>query len=62
MLPVAPGPTTAVMVELLTTVYEAAGTPPNVILYAPDKFVPLMVTTVPLPPLDGVKELMVGTR
>ena len=62
MLPVAPRPTTAVIVVLLTTVYEAAGTPPKVILYAPDKFVPLMVTTVPLTPLVGVKELMAGTR
>jgi len=44
--PAAPAPTTAVMLVALTTVNEAAATPPNVTEVAPVKFVPVMVTVV----------------
>ena len=39
---------------------EAAAVPPKVTAVAPVKLVPVMVTTVPAPPLLGVNEVMVG--
>ena len=50
----------AVIVVALTTVKEVASWPPKATAVAPRKFVPLMVTTVPVAPLVGVKEVMVG--
>jgi hypothetical protein len=35
--------------------------PPNLIEFAPDKFVPVMVTTCPVFAEVGVKEVIVGT-
>ena len=43
------------------TVKLMAGAPPKVTAVAPVKLVPLMVTTVPVPPLLGVKEVIVGS-
>ena len=44
----------------LATVKEAAAVPPKATAVAPVKLVPVMVTTVPAPPLLGVNEVMVG--
>ena len=44
ILPVAPVPTTAVMLVALTTVNEVAAVPPKLIADAPVKFVPVIVT------------------
>jgi hypothetical protein len=52
--------TTAVMVVALTTVYDAAFVPPKLTPVAPVKFVPVMVTVVPVPALVGVKDEIVG--
>ena len=43
-LPVAPVPTTAVMLVALTTVNEVAAVPPKLTAVAPVKFVPVIVT------------------
>ena len=43
-LPVAPVPTTAVIVVALTTVNEAAAVPPKLTAVAPVKLVPVIVT------------------
>ncbi len=43
-LPVAPVPTTAVMLVALATVNEVAAVPPKLIADAPVKFVPVIVT------------------
>jgi len=61
MLPEVPLPTTAVMVFAFTTVYEVANVPPNFTEVVPVKFAPLMVTTVPTPPVVGLKEEMPGS-
>lgn len=55
-LPVAPAPTTAVIVVELTTVNEAAATPPNETELVPVKFAPLMVTVAPVAAVVGVNE------
>ena len=44
----------------LVTVKDGADVPPKVTAVAPVKLVPVMVTTVPEPPLLGVNEVMVG--
>ena len=44
-LPVAPAPTTAVILVALTTVNEVAEVPPKLTAVAPVKFVPVRVTT-----------------
>ena len=44
-LPVAPAPTTAVILVALTTVNEVATVPPKLTAVAPVKFVPVMLTT-----------------
>ncbi len=58
--PVAPLPTVAVIEVALTTVKDAAAVPPKATAVAPVKLVPVMVTIVPVPPLLGVNEVMVG--
>ena len=60
IVPVAPFPTVALMVVALVTVKDAAAVPPKATAVAPVKLVPVMVTTVPVPPLVGVNEVMVG--
>ena len=59
--PDAPEPTTARIIVEDTTANEAAGVPPKETAVAPVKFVPVMVIVESVPPLVGVKELMVGT-
>jgi hypothetical protein len=59
-LPVAPAPTTAVMLVAELTVKEVAAVPPKLTAVAPVKLVPVTVTEVAVPPLVGVKEVMVG--
>jgi hypothetical protein len=60
-IPVAPVPTTAVMLVALTTVKALAAVPPKLTAVAPVKLVPVMVTICPVFPDVGVKELIVGT-
>jgi len=52
--------TTAVMDVGLTTVKLVAEMLLNFTAVAPVKLVPVMVTTVPIPPDEGVKVVMVG--
>jgi hypothetical protein len=52
--------TVAVICVALLTVKEAAAIPLNLTAVAPVKFVPVMVTLVPLGPLVGVKLVTVG--
>ena len=52
--------TIAVMVVAFTTVNDSAGDPVNITAVAPRKFVPVIVTTVSIPPLVGENEVMVG--
>ncbi len=58
--PEAPLATTAVIVVAFTTVNVLTATPPMVTEVAPVKLVPLMVTVVPVVPLVGVNDVMVG--
>ena len=60
IVPVAPFPTTAVMLVALTTVKEVAAVPPKLTAVAPVKLVPVMVTIAPVAADDGVNEPMVG--
>ncbi len=60
IVPVVPLPTVAVIVVRLTTVNEVTAVPPKATAVAPVKLVPVMVTTVPVPPMLGVNEAMVG--
>jgi len=59
-LPEAPVATMAVIVVLFTTIKDVAATPPKVIDVAPVKLVPVIVTVVPVPPVDGVNEDTMG--
>ena len=59
-VPVVPLPTKAVMEVELTKVNEVAAVPPKLTAVTPVKLVPVMVTVVPLPAVEGVKELIVG--
>jgi hypothetical protein len=59
-LPDAPVPTTALIVVAFAKVNEDAATPPKLTAVAPVKLVPVIVTDVPLVPLTGVKEVIVG--
>jgi hypothetical protein len=59
-LPVAPAPTTAVMLVALTIVNEVAAVPPKLTADAPVKFVPVIVTVCPVPAEIGLKEAIVG--
>ena len=56
---VAPAGTVVVTVPELLTV-NVAGCPLNETAVVPVKFVPVIVTPVPLTPLSGVKEMMAG--
>ena len=62
IFPVAPFPTTAVMLVALTTVKEVAAVPPKLTVVAPVKSVPVMVTISPVAADDGVNELIVGAE
>src|SRR6476646_5057443 len=53
-----PGTVVAIDPELLTV--NAAALPPNETAVAPVKFVPEIVTPVPIPPKVGAKEVMAG--
>lgn len=59
-VPELPVPTIAVILVEDPTVKELAEVPPKLTLVVPVKLVPVIVTTVPLFPLVGVKELMIG--
>jgi len=59
-LPVAPIPTTAVILVAELTVNEFAATPPKLTAVAPLKFVPVIVIELAVPPLVGVNEVIVG--
>jgi len=63
-LPVAPPPTTAVIVESFTTVNRAAARPPkltaSVVKRSPEKFRPVMVTVCSTVAAAGVKPVMTG--
>lgn len=48
------------MVVAFTTVTEVPAVPPKLTAVAPVKLVPVMVTIVPVAPLVGVKDVMVG--
>ena len=61
-LPDAPAPTTAVIVVAFTTVNDDAAVPPKLTAVVPAKFVPVIVTVVPVAAVVGVKEMMVGAR
>ena len=56
-----PGAGVAVILVALTTVYDVAGTPPNVTAVAPVKLVPVIVTRgrLPLHPDAGAKPVIV---
>ena len=58
--PEAPLPTFAVIVVKETTVKDEAATPPKLTVFAPSKFVPVIVTIAPEMPLVGVQEVTVG--
>ena len=58
-VPKSPPLTTAVILVALTTVNDPAGDPPNVTDVAPVKFVPVIVTVVPVAPLVGVKDVII---
>ncbi len=59
-LPVAPAPTTAVILVALTTVNEVAAVPPKLTAVAPVKFVPVIVTVCPVPDEIGLNDAIVG--
>ena len=61
-IPVAPLPTTAVIVVLLSTVNELTVTPPIFTIVAPVKFVPVIITEVPAPPTFGENDVIVGIK
>lgn len=56
--PDTPFPTTAVMVVGFTTTKDEAGIPPKLTAVAPVKLVPVIVTTVPVVPFAGVKDVI----
>jgi|HubBroStandDraft_6_1064221.scaffolds.fasta_scaffold1290151_1 hypothetical protein len=61
MLPlVAPVGTVALICVELLTVKDVAVVPLNLVDVAPVKFVPVIVTEVPITPLGGLKLVMVG--
>ena len=59
--PDVPLPITAVILVALTTVNDVAAVPPKFTIVAPVKFVPVIVIVVPVTPLVGVKDVIVGT-
>ena len=58
--PVAPAPTTAVMLVALTTVNEDAAVFPNRTAVTPVKLVPVIVTVCPVPADVGLNDVIVG--
>ena len=58
--PEEPVPTMATIDVEETTVNDATGIPPNVIIEVPVKFVPLMLMIAPAAALVGAKDVMVG--
>jgi hypothetical protein len=56
--PEEPAPTTAMITESDRIVKDWAGVPPKLMAVAVDKYFPLMVIGVPVPPLDGEKEVI----
>jgi hypothetical protein len=58
--PLAPAPTTAVMVVELTTENEVAAVPPKLTAVAPVKSVPVIVTVAPVAAEVGAKAVIVG--
>ena len=60
MFPVLPLPTVAVIIVAELTVKLAAAVPPKLTAVAPVRFVPFIVTTVPLAPDVGVNVPMIG--
>ena len=61
-IPLAPLPTTAVMVLLFTTVKLVATTAPKLTSVAPVNPEPMIVTVEPVKAIDGVKDVMVGRQ
>jgi hypothetical protein len=59
-LPDVPVPTTAVILVAELTVNDEAAIPPKFTTVAPLKLVPVIIIEVPVPPLTGVKEVIVG--
>ena len=59
-LPVAPAPTTAVILAALTTVNVVTAVPPKLTAVAPVKFVPVIVTVCPVPADVGLNDAIVG--
>ena len=59
-LPLVPLATTAVMDVALTTLNEVAAVPPKLTAVAPVRFVPVIVTVVPLAADVGVNEVITG--
>ena len=60
--PVAPLATVALMLVVLTTVMLLAVVLPKATAVTPVKLLPVIVTTVPVPPTVGVNEVMLGAR
>jgi hypothetical protein len=60
ILPVAPLPTTALIVVAFIIENEAAGIPPKVTAVTGVKLVPVMVTVESVPATSGVKEVILG--
>ena len=59
-LPEAPYPTVAVISESLTTVNDAAATPPKLTAVVPVKLLPEMLTVVPVDAVAGLNEVREG--
>ena len=62
ILPDAPLPTTAVILVAELTMNDEAATPPKLTMVASLKLVPVIVTDVPVPPLAGVNDVIVGAE
>lgn len=58
--PVEPLPTVAEIRDGPFTMKDAAGVPPKLTAVAPVKFVPDIVTTVPVLPVSGANEFITG--
>jgi hypothetical protein len=61
ILPLAPVPTTAVILLGLLTLKDAAGTAPKATAVAPEKLAPFIWMVAPVVAELGVKELIIGT-
>jgi hypothetical protein len=61
-IPDDPSPTDALMSVGEATVKDVTSVPPIVTVVAPRKFVPVIATSVPVPPVVGVKLVTVGGR